>query len=430
MIGLEGSADENNQMAKPEMPRGEFFKWLHRHSSFYRVQILAVFAFIGAILEPAVHIKDLFEKANPDIFESYSIKIIDILQLIFIFIVITILNRKSFSIREQSDRYKDYFKMMGTETTEKENKAILEMNELNIRIFAKYWLAFWVWIFAQYLILFTKSVLPGYQSVGFWSLGGAKIYFILMSTLDVFLNTFTMGHLLICFILIQSPINSPSFNSSFISYQYDNFFRKKRTVLGLILLFVALHLFTLILAFQIYRGPEIDQHILKLNTWFKIMSGLFACCSLGLLIARLDSKIANVPSDLISVLILYAALQPLYAFFDDPSSKLIILFVLCFTLFFKIYFYIILAYIISTGRLSDLLIVFPMIKRMVENTGYRRRDVEAEMVNLNPESLDDFISRVDIVNKLLEVSNFRVIERLKSTNERARVKDKSTVASR
>jgi len=403
-----------DEVRNSEEKKSDFVKWLHSNASFYRIQLLAFLAVLGAFLEPVVHIKELFTDIDLEKFEFITIRIVEALQCLFILFVILVLNRKSFHDSTQSQRYKIYHSLFyRTELSDEENKAVLKMNELNIRIFARYWLFFWQWLFLLYVVLFSKSVLP---DVGKWVYPYNRFYYCFSNVLETFLNNFSMCNLLICFILIQSPLGSLKFNSSFFSSQFDTFFAKKKTVYGLTIAFSVIHVFVLVWALGNSVGHGINESIININSGFKVISGIFNCCAVALLIARLDSKIANVPSALISVLVLYAALQPMYVFFDDPKYKPIEIFVLSLTLCLKIYFYIIVAYIINTGRLSDLFMAFPLIKKLVETDGYKKEDREETMTGSETETIDHFTNKVDMMNKILEISGFKIIKRLQKAD--------------
>ena len=394
--------------------RSEFSNWLHDNSSFYRIQVFGLLAIAGAVLEPIAHIKDIFNETNAQHVE-YILKLsIYALQLIFILFVILVLNRKSFIESIEPNRYKIYHKMIvGKDLTKNEVQATTKMNELNTRLFARYWLLFWKWLFILYLVLFTRVLLDkGYAQ--------NQAYFVLSNVIETFLNNISMCNLLICFFIVSSPLASLKYNSQYLTSEFNKLLSTKNIIYVVVVGFSIVHLFSLvwILKSNPPAKPILPENLviyyLTINSPFKIISGIFNCFALALLIARLDSKIANVPSFLISVLVLYAALQPLYVFFDNPTSDLIVIVVSSLTLYFKIYFYIIVAYIINTGRLGDLFMTFPLVKKMVEIDGYKQTDKEEEFVNKMPaETIVEFTKHVEMINMMLDISGFKTITRIK-----------------
>jgi hypothetical protein len=72
-----------------------------------------------------------------------------------------------------------------------------------------------------------------------------------------------------------------------------------------------------------------------------------------------------------------------------------------FTLVFKVYFYLIVAYIINTGRLADLFMNFPMVKLMIEKGGYESKDYYDRSTS-DSKKPDELIHNVDMINLLLE----------------------------
>jgi hypothetical protein len=110
----------------------------------------------------------------------------------------------------------------------------------------------------------------------------------------------------------------------------------------------------------------------------------------------------DVPSSLIGVLVVYAAIQPMYVFFDDKAYTLIVLIVSTCTLAFKIYFYLIIAYIINSGRLTDLFLTFPIIKKLIEDVGYKK----SKKIPIDPEDVALFNQHLKLMLLILKTSGF------------------------
>ncbi|HKP11435.1 MAG TPA: hypothetical protein VJZ91_04970 [Blastocatellia bacterium] len=102
---------------------------------------------------------------------------------------------------------------------------------------------------------------------------------------------------------------------------------------------------------------------------FDGLSGTLNAVVLALLIARLDSKLIGLPSWLISVLYVYAAVQPLFVVFElnTPVSDIIQTFVLITVFIFKVYFFLIIIYTLQTGRLLNYLFCFPFLSNRMNS---------------------------------------------------------------
>jgi hypothetical protein len=104
-------------------------------------------------------------------------------------------------------------------------------------------------------------------------------------------------------------------------------------------------------------------------TLFNALSGLLNAVFLALLIGRLDSKFIGLPSDLVSILYIYAAVQPLFVVFGLPMfvNEVIKTIVFVTVLLFKIYFFFIIIYAFQTGRLLNYFLCFPELKNRVDS---------------------------------------------------------------
>jgi hypothetical protein len=401
--------------------KSEFFGWLNDNSSFFWTQLIAILGFIGTVLEIIVHGKDLYEQEGAEEISTIFIECIFFLQFIFILIIIFILNRKSFIETIHIERYKKYHsRILKRDLSEKEKTAILKVNDLNIKLFGKYWLLFWKWIFLLYLALFAKTYLDTNNNDNTY-------YFIFSNVIATYLNNFSMSNIFICFLLIQSPLSSLTYNSISLNRDLDNFLSRKDFTLLIVNGFSLLHLFMLFCILNLnHDNPEKLRTIAEgVNTFFNSLSGIFNCVAVALLIARLDSKIVNVPSNLISILILYAAIQPMYIFFASEKNYLIVLLVSGFTLVCKVYFYLIVAYIINSGRLADLFMTFPLIKKMIEQEGYHENEAEENTDEIQYAiDIDQFNKQVSLMNLVLYTSGYKTsIYKIRLKKARRQISD-------
>jgi hypothetical protein len=386
--------------------KSEFLLWLERNSSFLWTRFLGILGFMAVILEVVVHFIDIFKDGKAEEKNHIFLIVIFFVQALFILWVIFYLNDKS--LNEHIDlelhikRFKKYYKvLLNKELSEEQVEVAHNINDLNLNIFARYWLLFWKWIFLLYVLLALKTLLNVEHIT--------PLYYLCMNVAGAFLNNFSMSFLFLCFLLIQSPLNSLNYKQENIESQFNRFLAHKSTLFTVTIGFSVAHLVALLayyLKFAVWSKPELIGNdlinISNVNLVFSIISGVFNCFCLALLIARLDSKIINVPSSLISVLVVYAAIQPMYVFFDDKAYTLIVLIVSTCTLAFKIYFYLIIAYIINSGRLTDLFLTFPIIKKLIEDVGYKK----SRKIPINPEDVALFNHHLELMLLILKTSGF------------------------
>jgi hypothetical protein len=403
-ISFEHTSDKPEGISQGN--KSEFTRWLEQNSSFLWTRVVATLGFLAVVLEVVVHFIEIFKEGEAD--KKYHIFLIVIfcVQAVFILWVIFYLNDKSLSehieLQMHIERFKKYYKvLLHKELSEEEVDVAHNINELNLNIFARYWLLFWKWIFLLYTLLALKTYLD-FKEI-------PPLYYLFMNVAGAFLNNFSMSFLFLCFLLIQSPLNSLNYKSENIDLQFNRFLAHKSTLFTLVIGFSVLHLVVLsayYLKYDVFSLPCLEggirEDVANINLIFSIVSGIFNCFCLALLIARLDSKIINVPSQLIGLLVVYAAIQPMYVFFDDKAYTLIVLIVSTCTLAFKIYFYLIIAYIINSGRLTDLFLTFPIIKKLIEDVGYKK----SKRIPVDPQDVAVFNHHLKLMLLILKTSGF------------------------
>lgn len=137
--------------------------------------------------------------------------------------------------------------------------------------------------------------------------------------------------------------------------------------------FLIVLLFTASFPLLIFLAKTSDGYttidLIAYNTAFNAISGALNAVVLALLIARLDSKLIGLHSFFISVLYVYAAVQPLFVAFEQPEKvfEVIMTFVLIFVFIFKIYFFYIIVYSLQTGRLLNYFLCFPTLAKRVDS---------------------------------------------------------------
>jgi hypothetical protein len=170
-----------------------------------------------------------------------------------------------------------------------------------------------------------------------------------------------------CFVVLYLPL-------------HDRKSRRHRLLFNFSILIVTL--FTLLfplLLFLIESNGFSVKNLDGYSTVFNAVSGTLSAVGLALLIARLDSKMIGLPSPLVSVLYFYAALQPFFIVFDlkIPVFQNIQISVLILVFILKIYFFLVIIYIVQTGRLLNYLICFPFLNKRVNSIFDNQFEIKA-----------------------------------------------------
>jgi hypothetical protein len=116
-------------------------------------------------------------------------------------------------------------------------------------------------------------------------------------------------------------------------------------------------------------GYFTEESLVEYTTIFNAVSGTLNAVVVALLIARLDSKLIGLPSWLVSVLYLYAAVQPLFVVFSQPGlvNEIIKTVVLLFVFILKVYFFLIIIYAMQSGRMLNYLFCFPTLNQRIKS---------------------------------------------------------------
>lgn len=246
------------------------------------------------------------------------------------------------------------------------NGSLKKLAALNISLFNNYWRKFWGSLLFLYVFFLIAGIVENH---GPKEIFNSPYYIILSSALEVFLNNFGGVCLFMCFLLLQQPINMVE-QKMRISEQRNQLHEHFFPLIMLILLVSILHLGAMFY-FPNWQDGTQEDILAQANYWnklFKTLSGIINCIAIALFIGRLDSKFIHIRSWLITILYIYAAVQPLYAFFgDDELIKCIVLYAV---LFSKVHFFLIVSFAIKTHRLSDFVLTFPYLRQLVESEGW------------------------------------------------------------
>jgi hypothetical protein len=104
-------------------------------------------------------------------------------------------------------------------------------------------------------------------------------------------------------------------------------------------------------------------------TIFEGLTGILSAVALSLLIARLDSKLIDLPTSVIYILFGYAAIQPLLVVFEQNGAvfRNIEAATLTSALLLKICFFLIIFQVLRKGDLLTYLVCFPILHRRVDS---------------------------------------------------------------
>lgn len=256
--------------------------------------------------------------------------------------------------KDQADEYMVMLSSIKDKIFEPHNVIAESHNELKdhfnffshkLKIFIRSLNHFWKYIFGLYLVmLFSNIILLLLKRFVRLNYQYGVATDSLFSFLQVSFNTLSVLALLNSFLMLYA------------FREYDSSGLARRKVLSRISFIRRLGVFILIFMIAAYglmvcsgifyvKNHEVVENI---HIAFYCISGLVNGIVLAMLIGRLDSKFINLPTTFIMVLFLYPALQPLFVVFGEHPVLTRILVGL--SLVCKIYFFLLMYYIITTGR--------------------------------------------------------------------------------
>jgi hypothetical protein len=239
---------------------------------------------------------------------------------------------------------------------EGEGKDTLEEGKKQLKQFKKYFLYFWCVTFLLYVVfLLDPQIEIGSHSE---SPIAHMVELLLYPALEFLLSSLNLLCIFWCFVVLQSPaFGKRSDVRQKLLINYSSF---------VVLLLIAI--FPLLL-FMI-GGPELSkENLTDYATIFDGVTGTLSAVGLALLIARMDSKLFDLPARLIWMLFAYVSIQPLFIAFAQnlPVLQMVKASVLVSALGLKICFFLIVAHSLQSGRALNYLICFPFLKERVDS---------------------------------------------------------------
>lgn len=249
-----------------------------------------------------------------------------------------------------------------------EHGYLLEKGVKQLKKFKKYFLYFWCVTFLLYvaLLLDPGIVFGSYEERSIQHMVELLFY----PSIEFLLSNLNLLCIFWCFVALQAPafgkhpteLQTPDSDERFdvrqkLRINYSSF---------VILLLSAVYP---LLLFWI-GGPKLSTgNLTDYATVFDGVTGTLSAVVLALLIAKMDSKLFNLPSRLIWMLFTYAAIQPLYIAFAQqlPVLQMVKTSVLTAALGLKICFFLIVTHSLQSGRALNYLVCFPILKERVDS---------------------------------------------------------------
>ena len=360
--------------AQHTSPNQPFSSWLRNQTALFIGQILSLLGVVSFtatfIYYVAAGVDKHSKYITPENIQLWIHLFHIILLGIFIYWLLGILDKN----REGDYRVSlTYERIFG----EKLNKNVLiqtrRSSKIQLRKFKLYFLYFWGGMFALYFVFTIKTLLEKTKYISPVETktvyqGLDVVQYLFFPFLTFASNNLGLWLIFCCFTLLFLPLRNQESK------------RKQKLLVyrsgAMVLLLTGLFPFFI---FTINSPTGFQQTYLSdYVTVFYGISGILNAVALALLIARLDSKLIGLKSWLISVLYIYAAIQPLFVIFEqtEPVFKNIKIGVLIVVFISKVYFFFIITYALQTGRMLNYLFCFPTLNARVDSIFENRFQIE------------------------------------------------------
>src|SRR6185436_5827063 len=323
------------EVGDKHLPNQSFWAWLKTETALFISQIVTTLGMVLYVASFSYYVFGHDQNSHHKSFEEYLQTANQVIFysniavcILFIIMFIYILHKNDHGEFHVQKAFKRVF---GEEKKKEENleENIEKAKSFQI-IFKKWLISYWCYAILYYLLLLVK--LPEYLE---------KINWQTWEIDSVFRNFNTLGALIL-----------------FISYMVLKFSNPKGDNNKKFKNYISLAIFFFIVLFIITAwGLEhySDQNIYSdISTIANAISGVIDMIAIAMLISLLDSKLIGIPSLLITLIYGYAILQPLMPLFENHPAIESIAYFLVFI--FKIYFTIVVIYILQTGRLLNYLV--------------------------------------------------------------------------
>ncbi len=258
---------------------------------------------------------------------------------------------------------------------------LIQKGKKNLEKFKRYFLYFWYVTFLLYIVFLFRLLLPPPKVCSSFAPKtiGCMVEMLFYPTLEFVLSSLNLLCAFWCFVVLQSPaFGKPSDLKGdrsdklrkHLAAKQKHFEARQKLLVNyssfIILLLIAA--FPLLLL-RIGGPARSESELSDYATVFDGVTGLLSALVLALLIARMDSKLFNLPSRLIWMLFTYASIQSLFIAFaqEAPVLQMVRTSVLTAALGLKICFFLIVAHSLQSGKMLNYLVCFPLLKERVDS---------------------------------------------------------------
>jgi len=309
---------------------------------------------------------------------------VDVVQLI----IITSVSIALFLVRKDNSCHYDTVRQTAndvfTKREELNSKETLDFSTYQptiavdqVRKFKEYFFWFWIATWFLYVVLILNELLAksagAPDDIRLEIAQAARV--LVFPFLSFLFGSLNLLFVFWCFVILQSPAYDPRSNL------------RQRLLINYSGLVVALIIsaYLLLASFAVGRGPY-KHTLIGYATVFDGLTGILSAVALALLIARLDSKLFRLRPPLVSMLFVYAAIQPLFVVFEleKPVFRTIETAVLLAALGLKVSFFLIVAYALQSGKMLNYLVCFPFLKDRVDSIFENQFEIRTLTTNREP----------------------------------------------
>jgi hypothetical protein len=346
------------------LPNQPFFSWLWDHTALFVSQIVAILGFVSFFASLVYYVSGshVGESHGSEVVNPNAIQVwVDYAHIVFLGIFIVVLiylldinDRGSYRASQV------YSRVFNEALAPIKRDSLLGGAKAQLRRFKRYFLLFWLSMLALYISFALKhnfQAVPSNENLLIRA-HLAPLGQLFFPFLTFALNNVSMLFVFMCFTVLYSPSHTRQSR------------KKQRRMANyakfvVALLTLSFWLLLLPISTEGFRKEDLTGYV----AFFDALSGTLNALVLALLIARLDSKLIGLPSWLICVLYLYSAVQPLFVVFEQPgyAFEVIQTFVLIIVFLLKIYFFLIIVYVLQTGRVLNYLFCFPFLSKRVDS---------------------------------------------------------------
>lgn len=341
------AADTQPSNASPAKKKRVFPHWLKTQAIPWRYKI-------GALLAIAIVGTIVYFGGKPEVGKLLiSTDFINLIVLsVMILMLYGILNDNSWGAKSAVRAHQLIF-----DEPLENPQDLIRKGEAQLRKFKRYFLYFWGLMWLLYVELALRHGIGAQKLKGNIHLTGLEV--LRVSALPFFeflLSTANLMCIFWCFVILFLPAHD------------DKSEKKQKLVLRYSRFMIALLVAAFLLLLCSLGPARLTPENLKIHeTIFNGVSGTLSVIALALLMARIDSKIISLSSWVVSALFCYSAVQALSVVFDWESFQSLETATLIAALILKIYFFLVMIYILQTGKLLHYLVCFPFLDKRVDS---------------------------------------------------------------